>query len=96
MIKTQTTVSFADIFHWAGESPRNVRWNHCCDIFHCTELLKYRGQTEIYRDEWAEELNDPKFWEDRPNLNADYREAYTLIVAFMDEHKLDHMLVLGD
>lgn len=96
MIQKQTTVDFADLFHWAGEAPRNVQWNHCCDIFHRTEIFNYRGHTPFYLEEIKADLADDEYWASHKQLKVDHwKEAYTLLVAFMEENKLDEMLVLG-
>jgi hypothetical protein len=96
-MKTQTTVSFSEIFNFAEKAPFNISWNQCSDIFFREETLTYKGSDEINREELIEDL---KYYEAHTESSCPPSEkeilAKKVLIAFMDSHKLEEMLVLND
>jgi hypothetical protein len=96
-MKTQTTVDFSEIFHFAEKAPFNVSWNQCNDIFFREEFLTYKGSDEINKKELVEELKyDKTDTESRYLPSEKYILAIKVLIAFMEAHKLEEMLVLND
>ncbi len=49
-MKTVTLVDFSEIFNYATEN-YGIDWNTCCDMFHGSEILTYKGTDEISYDD---------------------------------------------
>lgn len=96
MSKQQTTVNFADIFHFAEKAPFKVHWNTCNDIFF-NDLLKYKGYDNIYLSDLKHDLEyNDEHPESKYLYTDDQKLARRIMIVFMESKKLKEMLVLND
>lgn len=96
-MKTQTTVNFSEIFFFAEKEPFNLSWNTCNDIFFREEFLSYKSSDEINKEELVEELNYDEVDTESKYLPSDKHILATkVLIAFMEAHNLEEMLVLND
>lgn len=89
MIKKQNTVNFSDIFVFAEEK-FGVGWNSANDLFFNT-ILEYKRSNKFWAPDIKGMLQDDEF-----PLEEDYRKAYDIMLAFMENHNVKQLLVLND
>ncbi len=96
MPKKQITVRFDEIFYFAEKPPYKVGWNACNDLFF-NDILTYKQTNHIYKEDLKHDLQyDLEHPESKYPYTKDQRLSREIIIAFMEENKLEEILVLND
>jgi len=90
-MRTQNIVDFSEIFRFA-DNRFGIDWNTCCDIFHRTEILAYPGSTELYLFDMKYDLKQG--FSHCGDKKDQFKQAYEVLIAFMEKENVDEMLVL--